>query len=125
MPFYITLTSTRDTMPDPVALNTAVKGATDSTAVLVWNGWEWKGKKSTTWTAQQITAAQNALDSVAALTPQLAAQRELDASIIERALALALLDQINVIRAALPTPLGAITVNQAVTAIKNKAGTLS
>lgn len=39
---------------------------------------------------------------------------------ILRAAALALLDQINVIRAALPTPLPAITVAQAKAAIQNK-----
>lgn len=41
-------------------------------------------------------------------------------AVLWRAIALTLLDQINTIRAALPTPLGPITVAQARTAIRNK-----
>jgi hypothetical protein len=41
-----------------------------------------------------------------------------------RALVLTLIDQLNVIRAALPTPLPAITPAQALAAIRTKAGTL-
>lgn len=39
---------------------------------------------------------------------------------LQRAILLTLLDQINTIRAALPTPLGAITPAQAKTAVQNK-----
>jgi hypothetical protein len=44
--------------------------------------------------------------------------------IILRAVVLALIDQLNVIRAALPTPLSAITPAQAIAVIRAKAGTL-
>jgi hypothetical protein len=44
--------------------------------------------------------------------------------IVQRAIILALIDQLNVIRAALPSPLGAITPAQALAAIRAKAGTL-
>jgi len=56
---------------------------------------------------------------------QAAAQKVVDAWPIEvRALCLALIDQLNVIRAALPTPLSAITPAQAIAAVRAKAGTL-
>lgn len=124
---YATFTTTRPTVPDQAALLAAVKSATgDPTAVLFHlSGATWRGKKADAWTAPQIAAAQNVLDTTAALTPQLEAQRNVDAFPIEyRALVLALIDEINLIRAALPTPLAARTPAQAITAIRNKAGTL-
>jgi hypothetical protein len=61
----------------------------------------------------------------------LAAQDQKDAqlhvdsfSILQKAIVLALIDQLNVIRAALPTPLSAITPAQALAAIRAKAGML-
>lgn len=81
--------------------------------------------KATAWTGADVLAAQAAVDAAAVTTPQLEAQHAIDSmEIATKALALALIDQLNVIRAALPTPLGAITPAQAVAAIRAKAGTL-
>ena len=67
-----------------------------------------------------------AIDAAAqAVQDQRDAQAFLDAiPIWAKALVLALIDQLNVIRAALPTPLAAITPAQALAAIRTKAGTL-
>lgn len=82
-------------------------------------------------TAGQRTTAATVLASVAIDAPAQAiddeknAQGEIDAwPIVTRALVLALIDQLNVIRAALPTPLPAIAPAQAIAAIRLKAGTL-
>ncbi len=82
-------------------------------------------KKGTAWTAPQITAAQNVLETSPAATPQTIAQSEIDAlPIAIKALLLVMIDQLNVIRAALPVPLPAITPAQAIAAVRAKAGTL-
>jgi len=63
-------------------------------------------------------AAQNAQD-------QRDAQALIDAApILTKAIVLALIDQLNVIRAALPVPLGPISPAAAIAAIRAKAGTL-
>jgi hypothetical protein len=126
MPSYATFTTPRTTIPDPVALRLAVQAATgDPTAVLYNLGEGWKGKKAAAWTAGDLSATQTALDTTAALTQALSNQQIVDAMpMILKAVALALVDQLNVIRAALPVPLAAITVPQAIAAIRAKAGTL-
>lgn len=127
MPAYITFTTPRTTRPDPVALNAAVKTATsDPTAVLFpLEDGTYRGKKADDWTPTQIAAVQPILDTTPALTPQLEAQRFIDAiPIWAKAEALAIIDQLNVIRAALPSPLPPITPAQALAAIRAKAGTL-
>jgi hypothetical protein len=56
---------------------------------------------------------------------RLQAQSQVDNwPIMMEAFALALIDQLNIIRAALPVPLSAITPAQAIAAIRAKAGTL-
>lgn len=129
MSSYATFTTARTTTPDLVALIAALRTQlADPTAVLFPTGdavGTWRGKKAQAWTAPDITAAQTLLDTTAPLTLELAAQHNVDAWPIElKALALALIDQLNVIRANLPTPLGAITPAQAIAAIRAKAGTL-
>lgn len=58
-------------------------------------------------------------------TDQESARLQVDAvPLLEKAIVLALIDQLNVIRAALPTPLGALSPAQAIAAIRAKAGTL-
>lgn len=124
MPNYITLITTRITIPDQIALLIAVKAVTDSSAVLfnLQNG-NWRGKKGTIWTPQQIIDTQIALDTTPALTPQLEAQRIIDSmSIFNKAIILLLLDEINILRTALSLPVR--TPSQAITGIRNKAGTL-
>lgn len=125
---YITISTSRQTPPDPVALDAAVKADTgDSTAVLRWDTSNaYRGKKATAWSVAHITAAQNALDTVASLIPQVAAQRTIDSFPIEyRALILALVDAINTLRTHAAIGLPAITPAQAIASIRNKAATLS
>lgn len=82
-------------------------------------------KKAAAWTPAEIAAAQNAIDTGPALTPQSVAQNEIDNwPLSQKAFALALIDQLNVIRSKLSPPLGAITPQQALDAIRTKAGTL-
>jgi hypothetical protein len=126
MSSYASFTTARTTTPDPVALRTAVQAATgDATATLFNLGDGWHGKKAAPWSAGDLSATQTALDTTAALTPALSQQQMVDAMpVVWKAIALALIDQLNVIRAGLPVPLGAITPAQAIAAIRAKAGTL-
>ncbi len=122
---YITLTTTRTTRVDTVALLAAVKSATgDATAVLMaLPDGTWRGKKANTWSAGDISAAQNALDTTAELTPQLAARQLVDnMSIYDKAQNLAIIDTLNTLRGF--HSLGAITPTQALNAIRAKADTL-
>lgn len=127
MPGYVQLTTARGTPPDPVVLLAAVKTATgDPTAVLLpmLNG-TYHGKKAAPWSAADISAAQNLLDTTAALTPQLAAQRTIDNFPIEyKALVLSLIDAINVLRTHPAIGLAAVTPTQALASIRAKAGQL-
>lgn len=82
-------------------------------------------------TPSQHTAGAALLLTVAIDAAAQAAQDDLDAQLaidavplVLKAIVLALIDQLNVIRAALPSPLGAITPAQAIAAIRAKAGTL-
>lgn len=125
---YTTFTTPRTTPPDPVALLAAVKTATaDPTAVLVpqLDG-TWRGKKAAPWSGADLAAVQTLLDAAAGLTPQLVAQRTIDAWPIEvRGLLLALIDQLNVIRNLLTPPKTPdIMPTQAIAAARAKAGTL-
>lgn len=124
--FYQSFTTSRSTEPDPATLLAQLR-ALDATAGVQHNAGaaEYILKKATAWTAPQITAAQNVLNTAPAATPQLAAQAQVDViSIFDKALVLALLDEINVVRAALSPPLTARTPAQAIAAIRAKAGTL-
>lgn len=123
---YQPFVSTRTTTPDPVGLVAALRVAVAAdVGVQVTDLTHYTLKKDGAWTAPQIAAAQTVLDTQAAQTPQLAAQRSVDAFPLEyKALVLALVDALNVVRAALPVPLPPITPAQAMTAIRNKAGTL-
>lgn len=124
--FYQTVMTSRTTAPDPAQLLTQLR-ATDATIGVSWppNGGPIKLKKSTAWTAAQITAAQNIVDTAPALTPQSAAQDAVDRYPIEiRALVLTLIDQLNVLRTHAAIGLPAVTPAQALAAIRNKAATL-
>lgn len=126
MSFYQTFTSVRTAEPDRVALVAQVR-ALDATVGIqhVPGSSDYTVKKATAWTAAQIATAQNIIDTAPASTPELTAQSTVDAWPVElRALVLTLIDQLNVIRAALPTPLAAITPAQALAAVRTKAGTL-
>lgn len=126
MAAYQTFTSPRLSEPDPASLLAQLRALDASAGVQHFTGsGQWTIKKSTDWTVNQTAAAQNVLDTAPAATPQLAAQTDIDNWPIElKALVLALIDQLNVLRAALPIPLGAITPAQALSAIRAKAATL-
>lgn len=82
-------------------------------------------KKSTTWSAANISAVQNVLNTSPALTAQRTAQNEIDTwSVTMRAFALALLDEINRLRTQPTTTFVSVTPAQMLSAIRDKAGTL-
>ncbi len=125
MSSYAAFISARATEPDAAALLAALRALDATAGVQHTPGPSYVLKKATVWTAPQITAAQTVLDTALASSPELTSQATCDAWPIElRALVLALIDALNVIRAALPVPLGAITPAQALAAIRAKAGTL-
>lgn len=147
MPDYHTFTAARTTEPDPATLLANLK-ALDATAGAQHD----RGtqtyvlKKATAWTAPQITAAQNALNTAPAASPQLTAQSIIDGwDIAMKAFALTLIDKINDIDAnlaallvavnalntktsspqtTLPKSTAQVTDAQVLNAIRTKAGTL-
>lgn len=126
MAAYQTFTSARTTEPDPTSLLAQARALDPTVGIQHQLGSQtYVIKKATAWTAPQITAAQNVIDTAPASSPQLTAQAQIDnLALYEKAFILALIDQINVLRAALPVPLAAITPAQALSAIRTKAGTL-
>jgi hypothetical protein len=126
MAFYNDFTSARTTEPDPGSLLAQLQSLDASALVAHVLGTQvYRVKKDTAWLPGHITTAQNTIDTAPATTPQLLAQSEIDHwPISVKALVLALIDQLNTIRAALPTPLPAITPAQALAAVRAKAGTL-
>ncbi len=128
MAAYTVLTSLRSTRPDVASLIAAVR-LVDVTAgvspVVIDLPVGITVKTATPLTAPQLAALQTALDSAPAASSRLSAQATIDSWPLElKALVLALIDQLNVIRAALPVPLGPITPTQALAAVRTKAGTL-
>lgn len=77
-------------------------------------------------TNAQIAAITNVQANAApGVQAQRVAQRIIDEMpVFEKAIILALIDQLNVIRSKLAPPLAAITVAQAIQAVRDKAGTL-
>jgi hypothetical protein len=127
MPTHLTLPVNRATRPDNAAMVAAIRAALgDQTATLSCpDGQTVYAKKATDWTPAHIAQAQTVIAQAAALTPQLAAQRQVDQFPIEyRALVLALVDAINVLRTHPAIGLPAVTPAQALAAIRTKAGTL-
>jgi hypothetical protein len=125
MSSYQTFTAARVTEPDLSTLLVQLRALDATAGVQHSAGATYIIKKATAWTGPQITAAQNVLDTAPVSTPQLTAQAVIDGMPIEtKAIILALIDQLNVIRAALPSPLGAITPAAAIAAVRAKALTL-
>jgi len=123
---YHTFTVARSTEPDFAGLVASLKALDPSAGVQHTPGTQtYVLKKATAWTAPQITAAQNALNAASAASAQLTAQSIIDGwDIATKALVLALIDALNLIRSKLSPPLAAITTQQALDAIRTKAGTL-
>lgn len=123
--FYQTFTSARTSRPDYNTLLAQLRALDPSAGLGLDLGPTYHVKKATAWTQPQINAAQTVINTAPETTPQLTAQAQVDAlQLYEKAFILALIDQINVLRAALPVPLAAITPAQALAAIRAKAGTL-
>lgn len=124
MRFFADFQTTRQTVPDPVALVAAVRAACGDPAAEA-GGFlpRFMAVKGAVWTPAEVAATQTAIETCPDLTPQRQAQNEIDAwSISMKAFALALVDQINVLRQA--AGLSTVTPAQALAAIRNKAATL-
>lgn len=126
MPDYHTFTSARLTEPDRASLLAQARAIDPTSGVRhIIGSNTYVVKKATVWTAPQITAAQNVIDTAPAASAQLSAQSEVDTmSIFEKAIILTILDQFNLVRSKLSPPLAAITVQQMIQAVRDKAGTL-
>lgn len=130
MAVYHTFTTVRATPVDQTTVlaqlpPNAMPGEQQDTTVEGPGTFTYTFKKPTTWTVGQIAALQTVLDTAPAASPQRQAQGTIDQWPIElKALVLALIDQINVLRAGLTVPLPAVTPAQALAAIRNKAATL-
>jgi hypothetical protein len=123
MAAYQLFTSTRTTMPDLSALLVALRAIAAEIGIQAFDAQHYKLKKTAAWQASEIASAQTLIDAAADLTPERDAQNQIDAwPIVWKALALTLLDQINILRA--NDGLAAVTPTQAIAAIRAKAGTL-
>ena len=124
--FYQAFTSARQTEPDRGSLLALLRAQDPSVGVQHEIGSpNYTLKKSTPWLQGQINGAQNIIDTAPRATANLSAQSDIDNfPLAVRALILALIDQINVLRAALPAPLPPVTPQQALAAIRAKAADL-
>jgi uncharacterized protein YkwD len=120
-----TFNTVRHTVPflGPALVAARAACGNDVSLGLVYDPPAWHVTKETAWTAPQIAAVQTALDGLPDPTPQQRAQNEIDAWPLSlKAFALALVDQINVLRQA--AGMQTVTPAQALAAIRQKAGTL-
>jgi hypothetical protein len=124
MAAYQSFTTARATEPDTPALLATLRSVDPSAGLAHLPGTAtYVVKKDTAWTAPQITTVQTLIDTAPEATPALSAQAWVDAMpLYEKALVLALVDQLNVLRAR--ASLAAITPAAAMQAIRDKAGTL-
>jgi hypothetical protein len=123
-PFYTTFLATRATWPDPMSLVAALRTAVaPECAVLEREGTTLTLRKDTPWSESDRATAQTTIDSAPAQTVQLDAQHDIDAwPIALKALALTVLDEVNVLRAA--ASLAPRTPGQLINAIRTKAAQL-
>ncbi len=125
---YHVFVSLRQTIPDwptlLLSIRTAVNDATVAGQPDLAVG-TYRLKRQGTWSAPDIASVQALIDAAAPVTARTLAQAAVDNWPIEqRALILALVDQINILRAAVNPPLSALSPSAAVAAIRAKAGTL-
>lgn len=107
------VTTIRPTVGDPFYVGVQMDNGVFTVAV----------EKATAWQAGEITTVQNAVNACVAATPQTEAQAWIDAMPLgEKAFALAIIDQLNTLRAF--HSLAAITPTAAMAAIRAKAATL-
>jgi hypothetical protein len=128
MPEFSFFQTTRTTMADPVTLVANVRAAvSDATADCFANDpTHYIATKATPWLPADVAACQSVIDACPTATPQSLVKAYLDAQpLVERARDLTILDQVNLIRSKLPTPLVAITVAQWINAVKAKVDALT
>lgn len=126
MASYYDLVTTRADVPDTDSLLRALReiDASAGVAPLTPHG-RVRVKVTTTLTLEQLAQMQTIVDTAPATSSALTAKAEIARlPVVQQAIVLALIDQINIIRAALPSPLPAITRGQALAAISQKAETL-
>ncbi len=122
--------STRNTIPDIIPLRNVIRIILSDITALIYlsepfNFSKYSVESAGIISAGNITLVQNAIDTASEYTLQRVAQDHIDnLPIVEKAIILALIDQLNVIRAALVPPKVAITPAQALQAVRDKAGTL-
>lgn len=127
---YRSFTVARSTEPDFAALVANLKALDPSAGVQHTPGTQvYVLKKATAWTTAQANAAQNVLNTTPESSPQLTAQAAIDSlPLVERAIILTLIDETNRLRAALRglgvANLPDVSVQTAMSAVRNKAGTL-
>ncbi len=125
MSFYHDFTANRTTVPDFPELCRQLRLLDPTAGPTALGDFQYRIKKETDWLPAHITAAQNVIDTSPVYTEGKRAQQIIDnMPVFEKSLYLALLDQLNFIRARLPVPLGPITPAQAIQAARDKAGTL-
>lgn len=126
MSAYTTIIPTRNTEADMATLLVALRALDPTAGVRHWPGdLTYVVKKATAWTAPQIAAAQNAVDTAPVASPPRSAQSTIDHWPLDlQAAFILVMEQMNVVRAALPVPLAPFTVQQFLDAIRAKAGTL-
>lgn len=129
MATYYNFTSSRPTEPDPTTLTGLLRASDATYGVQHVPGtalYVVKRSSDAPWLGPEIAAVQTTIDTAPAASFSLTAQANILAWPIEqRALVLALVDAINVLRAAVTPPLAAITPAQALAAVVNKAKTLT
>lgn len=105
MPDYHTFIAARTTEPDLATLLANLRALDASAGIQHDPGTQtYVVKKSAPWTAPQINAAQSVLNTAPAMTPQTLAHAQVDnAPMALWALALMLLDEVNVLRTELNT----------------------
>lgn len=124
------ITTTRTTFPDLLPARVALQAALSDPAATLYpvepfNTAVYVVETTNALGVNAITAITTQLNALAAYTDERIAQDQIDNwPITLKALALTLVDQINVLRQALPVPLPTVSVAQALLAIRTKAGLL-
>lgn len=124
---YHTFTSSRTTLPDTRALIDSLRATVDPSAgPRPPEGNTITVKIDNPWTPAKIAAAQTAIDTAPAMTPQREAQQTIDHWPIEmRAFASLLVKRLNLLGARVTPPVPAVTLQQVLQAIRDEADTLS
>jgi hypothetical protein len=126
--FHQPFVSPRGTPADPATLQANVRAALNdgTVGISAIDATHYDADKDSPWTAADFAACQGAIDACPAQTPQSLVKAYLDnQALVDRAIDLTILDQVNLIRSKLPTPLIAITPQQWINAVKNKVDTLT